>query len=436
MYFRTKNQNFSFFRIRNRGQAMIISVIFFLFISFATSIGLVSSVVREYQIVNEEFIDSKRSASLADSGIEDIFYRLKNSMSFDNTEDIMLNSNTSTVTVNNVSASKKTLTGVAAAYFRTRKSEVELNTGIKADFIFGLQAGLGGLVMQGSSSINGNVYANGPVVGLDNTIDGDVISAGASGLIDDITVGADAYAHSITDSTVSGDVYYQSINNTTVTGVAHSNFDDQVTLVMPITDATITALENVANAGGSVTCTDGSYTISANEEIGPKKVPCDLIVTGGVVTLSGHLWVEGNITMSGSASMVVKGSPLENESIAVIAHGADTSVGSKITISNSATFSGNGGTDSQVVLISQNNSAELLGVNDAIDFVLGATGDVIAYAPHGNIAIKGSVVGSQIAGYKVTVSNSALVSYDFGLVSPLFPTNTSIWNIRYWKQVQ
>ena len=53
---------------KNEGIAMLISVIFFLFISLAITGGLVSPSVREYKISND-IIKSRQSFFLSESGV-------------------------------------------------------------------------------------------------------------------------------------------------------------------------------------------------------------------------------------------------------------------------------------------------------------------------------------------------------------------------------
>ena len=63
----------------NKGSAMIIVVFFFVFISLTILIGIVTPVVREFQIASDNY-SSKKSYFIAESGVEDVMYRIKNSM--------------------------------------------------------------------------------------------------------------------------------------------------------------------------------------------------------------------------------------------------------------------------------------------------------------------------------------------------------------------
>src|SRR5438552_12157640 len=84
---------------RNSGAAMLIAVIFFLFISLAIISGLVTPTIREFRAANVN-LNSKKSYFLAESGSEDAVYRILNNMSIGNSENITLDSNSVTTAIN------------------------------------------------------------------------------------------------------------------------------------------------------------------------------------------------------------------------------------------------------------------------------------------------------------------------------------------------
>src|SRR3989344_2622065 len=173
---------------KNSGQAMLISVIFFIFISLAIISGLVSPTVREFKIAND-LIRSRQSLVLAESGSEDAYFRLKNAQSIGSSTSITLNGNTATTTITDSGYNEKTITALGDVSLRQRKNELVLNTGDGVSFNYGIQSGTGGFEI-GNATVNGNVYSNGIVIGANGAIiTGSVVSAGASGLIDNIDVG-------------------------------------------------------------------------------------------------------------------------------------------------------------------------------------------------------------------------------------------------------
>ena len=77
---------------KNGGAAMLISVVFFLFISLAIIAGLVSPTVREFKNASVN-LNSKKSYFLSESGSEDAAYRIINNMTIGSSETITLDSN-------------------------------------------------------------------------------------------------------------------------------------------------------------------------------------------------------------------------------------------------------------------------------------------------------------------------------------------------------
>ena len=77
---------------------MLLSIVFFLFISLAISFGLVSPSVRQYKIANN-LEKSNQSFFLSESAVEDTYYRLKEAMTVGTTNTLTLNGNSATATI-------------------------------------------------------------------------------------------------------------------------------------------------------------------------------------------------------------------------------------------------------------------------------------------------------------------------------------------------
>jgi hypothetical protein len=206
-----------------------------------------------------------------------------------------------------------------------------------------------------------------------------------------------------------------------VRGTSNPNSPDHGTAPLPISDAQINEWETIAATGGTAVCSSGSYQISSGSvTIGPIKIPCDFIVSGtSQVTIAGHIWVTGNITIQNSAA--IKMAPaLGAANVAIIADKPSNQLtSSKIAVKNTATFQNSGTAGSFIFLISQNNSAESGGSETAID--LGnSTATMVAYAAHGLIPLENTVSLKEVTAYKITMRNSANIIYDTGLPSAVF----------------
>ena len=411
-------------------------MIFFLVISVTIVVASSGTVISSRQVA-QNLIKSKASYFASEAGVEDVSYRIIKSKNYDNVETLTLDGYiASSVIVDSDGAKEVTATGNASSHIR--KIKTRLITGTGASFHYGVQVGGGGLVMTNSSRVDGNVFSNGPINGSNsNIINGDVISAGSSGLIAEVHTTGSAYAHSITDSTIGVDAYYQTISGTSVGGASHPGSPDQSTAPMPISDAKIEGWKSEALAGG-IHSSPCPYTISSTVSLGPKKIDCDLYISGSaVVTLNGNVWVSGNINFSNSAKVSINSS-LGDKAVTMIADKeANRSSSGQIYLSNSVEFFGTGSEKSYVLLISQNNSAETGGGNAAINMANSAQGKILLYAPHGMIYLSNSISVKEASAYKLQLANSASVIYETGIANLLFTSGPSGgYSIDNWQEIQ
>src|SRR3989338_10355702 len=96
---------------RNSGAAMLVSVVFFLFISLAIISGLVWPTVRQFKIAND-LLRSHQSLFLSESGVEDAYFRLKNAMTVDlypSLEVLTLNYSTADTLITDSGYNEKTI---------------------------------------------------------------------------------------------------------------------------------------------------------------------------------------------------------------------------------------------------------------------------------------------------------------------------------------
>ncbi len=167
------------------GAAMLISVVFFLFISLAIISGLVSPTIREYKN-STDLLRSRQSFFVSESGVEDAYFRLKLSKPIGSSTSITLNGATATTAIVNSGFNEKTITTLGNVDGRERTNEVTLSTGDGVSFGYGVQAGVGGFYMGSNSVVNGSVYSNGTITGA-GSITGTAASANTSALAADQT---------------------------------------------------------------------------------------------------------------------------------------------------------------------------------------------------------------------------------------------------------
>lgn len=420
----------------NQGQAMIAVVVILISIASAAVAGIVNPVVSNYRtVVGGAF--SRQSFFTAESGVEDSVYRLRSGKTVDPSETIFLGGAWATTSITTTGQSKiVNAVGEVDNYLRSLRSTLNLGRG--ASFNFGVQSDQGGFVMENSSSVRGNLYSNGSIIGSGSSIvRGDVISAGPNGLVDGIHATGTVYAHTIRNSLIEGDAYYQTITNTIVQGQSHPGSPDQATSSLPISDEIIEEWQAGALAGGVIS-TPCPYIINTTKTIGPVKINCNLEISGNpTVTIAGPIWVSGNITIKNNPVIKVA-SAIGGQSVALIADNQSNRLtSSKISLNNGAQFQGSGSAGSYVLLVSQNNSAESGGNERAIDVDNTVSGDLLLYSGHGEVGLDNSDELKQITGYRIRLRNSAEVEYELGIASLLFTSGPGgTWRIIDWFETE
>ncbi len=433
---RTRTTNYK------RGAAVMTVVFFFVFVTITISIGMTGPVVREYKNARD-FENSKETAYLAEAGIEDVLYRIKSGKQYDAEEVLVLNGNTVTTTVTDisiVSPVQKRVSAVANISGIVRKTSLTITTSAGVSFTVGVQVGNGGLQLDNNSTVTGNVYSAGNIVGQSkNKISGSVVSAGSTGSVTGIitTTGSSIYANTINDSIVGGDAYYKTIsNNSTVVGTRYPGSADQEPVPMPITEEMIYEWQADAASGvGPFTDPPDPCIISVDTTWSTRKITCTELRIEKTLTLKGMLWVVGDVTIKGGT--VILDETLEAQSAGIIAHNpAATSTSGKIKLETSANFLGSGDVGSYVMLLSRNNSEKLGGPEIAISLQQSATGAIFLYSNEGRVVLEQSADVKEVTAYKVHLKNSANVTYESGLTSIVFVgVPEGGWVVNDWKPI-
>lgn len=417
----------------NKGQAALTAVLFFIFIALALIGGF--AILAGGELQNAKTIEkSKQSYFFAEGAVEDALYRLISGKNMPGVVFYQEGTLTATTTVT-ADADTTTVETIGAQIDAWRKIKSALLESSGAAFNYGLQTGNGGFLMENTSKVTGNIYANGAIEGRNsNLVQGTIVSVGPDGVIDGVHATGTAYAHIIQNSTVDGDAYYQIISDTTVAGAEFPDSPDQPALPLPISDGTIAEWEQAAESGGIIDCSD-KYVIDDDIVLGPVKIACKLEIKGDpVITLGGMVWVY-DLDIQNSA--VIRLDPsLGRRSVAIIADNPDNRLtAGKIVIQNSVQFQNSGVDGSYVMLVSQNSSAENGGNERAVEFKNTASGDVLLYAAHGEVLMDNNNDLREITAYRVHLKNAAHVIYETGLVNLLFKSGPAGgWQIDNWQE--
>ncbi|MBI2049035.1 MAG: hypothetical protein HYT29_01175 [Parcubacteria group bacterium] len=422
----------------NRGQAAIIAVLFLMSAMLVVAGGFSSLALRQAKIVRTTGLGSQ-SYFLAEAGVEDAMYRLKTGRDISDMEQIVSDGTTVSTALTR-DGDIWSIRGEGNTKENIRAIAVSLTLGDEIQLNYGVQAGEGGFEIDNTASIVGNVFSNGPVDGANsNMVRGTVVSAGPLGFVEGIHATSSVYAQTIRDSFIEKDAYFQTIDGaTTVLGTKYPDSAPIATSTLPISDDTLDEWEAAAFTGGVIS-SPCPYEIDDADTLGPVKINCDLLVQGdGVLTLRGTVWVAGNVTVKNTSSVRIDPSVGE-KSVAIIARNpSDMLAGSRVEINNQASFAGTGAEDSYILVVSRNRSAEEGGSVRAIDIANQSdAGDLLVYAPHGEILIQNNTVLREVSGYKIHLKNSAEIAYKTGLANLLFDAGPSGgYDILEWKEVE
>ncbi|OGF04322.1 MAG: hypothetical protein A3H14_04230 [Candidatus Doudnabacteria bacterium RIFCSPLOWO2_12_FULL_49_8] len=332
-------------------------------------------------------------------------------------------------------------------------------------FNYGVQAGNGGLSMDNNSTVVGNIYSNGNIIGSNGArITGTAIVAGATGKIDNIRVDTNAIGHFLEDievggnatsasllrGDVDGDVVSDTISSCSIDGNATfdsktscsidgtqttpnpDNFQDPEVMPFPISDEQIDAWESEAEAGGVIS----SYSLSngASASLGPKKINGNLTLSNNVtLTLTGTIWVTGSITLS-NGSIIKLASSYGNLSGVLLAGVDESSSAGLISFNNNSEAQGSGTAGSYILVLSKRNNTTA----NAIAISNNAN-SMILYAADGVVEVSNNAALKEITANKIHLSNGASVTYESGLASPLFSSGPGGgWEIQdqSWQLLQ
>ena len=203
---------------------------------------------------------------MAESGLEDLSYRLIKGKNYNTAEVLSLDGFFATTTIADISGAKEiTATGTASKMVRKSKIKLKKNNGVS--FSLRSSSGRRGIIMENNSQVLGNVFSSGPVAGENsNLVKGDIISVGPAGTINGVHATGTVYAHYISNSDIDKDAYYTTISNTTVDGIKYPGSPDRATSSLAITDAMIEDWKTAAAV--SVISSPCPYKINSNATIG------------------------------------------------------------------------------------------------------------------------------------------------------------------------
>jgi len=174
------------------GFAAVLSTLIIMGIVVIIISGVSLTTILEQKITRNT-VKSAQAYYAAESGIEDSLYRIISDKNYQATNNLEINNASATINITDVGGQKNiVVNGEEADRFRNLQVSLEVTAETFA-FYYGAQIGEGGLTMGNGSSIQGSVYANGNIVGGNNTtITGDAWVGNAPTSADQQSQTADA----------------------------------------------------------------------------------------------------------------------------------------------------------------------------------------------------------------------------------------------------
>ena len=378
------------------GQILIVGIIFMTVILILSA--ALFSRVTNYIRFNSNDITREQATNLAEAGLEKALWQLNQTAGSytGETGTALGTTGTFEVAITNKSSNLKTITSTGHVpnkanprAKRTIKVDVNLSNE-QISFRYAVQVGTGGLTMANSSKIVGNVYSN---------KSGESITGSGTSSIQ-----GDAYAVGTVSSP-----------DPSITGIKREN---QPASDMP----TINYQEWIDAAtldGSNTQICSPTCNISSNTSIGPKKYAGNLTISNNAtVTITGPIYVTGNLIISQGGTQIKLDEGFESSSTTLLVDGT-------IAISQGATFNTTSANPKGYILVATRStsptavSLENQGVN------------AIVYALQGGASLSQTAHTTSLVANSLSLSQSASLTYDQGLAGAQFSTGPGgSWTIK------
>lgn len=416
-----KNNNFN----EQTGFAAIYIVIIILGVISYIVVSTTFATLNELEIARNT-VKSNQAYYAAEAGIEDAILRLEKNMRRANPLTFTVGEGSSTTAVSDIIGGARAIIAEGDVLNRIRKVSVAYQISTqKASFYYGAQVGDGGVIMQNGSKVKGNIFSNGSVVGL-GTITGTAVVAGNGNKIEDLTVEADARAHSCKDSTISGTLTYVSggsVQSCTAGEVVDGGPNEIQPQDFPITQSMINSWESEAETAGIIS---GDLTVDEDTSLGPVKIEGNLLVKNATLTVTGTIWATGTFDTGNNVEVRLDEDSYGDLSGVLMADG-------NVQIRNNAILEGTSSPSSYLLIIS--NSSSLLENNPAINVKNNALGSIL-FSPNGLMVINNNVKLIEATAYQLLLKNNAEIEYEIGLSSLEFTSGPEgSWEVASWKEV-
>ncbi len=418
------------FTCRQAGQIFILSLIVLTLVLINTTL-IISNALLLSQTSNYS-IKSFQAGYLAEAGVDKAIASLNKSPgSYNGEPKTLLGEGEFEVKISNLGSNKLIeSTGYIpnkASPKAKRSVKIQISKGEGISFIYGVQVGEGGLLMQNNSLVKGiggtlgNIYSNGSVV-MENgaRITGDAYSATQITGTSLARIEGNAHASSLNGIAIYKDAYYlqqssiivsgQSCDNLNLNTHCHPGSPVPSIKPMPITAEDISRWTASAKEGGEQSSINGCIAT-----LGPKKINGFVKITNNcTTTVKTPVWITGDLELDNGAVMNLDSSYGINSGVIV--------VNGKIKLSNNGRLQGSGSQGSYMMGLSTLDS-KTSGVV-AIEADNGSISSIL-YAGDGIILLKNNASLQEVTGWKIQLDNNATIEYKSGLADQFFSSGPS-----------
>lgn len=314
---------------------------------------------------------------------------------------------------------------------------------------YAIVVGDGKIYFENNSMILGNVYSNSDILPGNNGAIGNIfgnvwVAKGAT--INRANVAKNVYSKNIIKSNIAQNAYYQNIDELSLVGGSicpnencYPASPEPTEKKFPISDEDVLIWKNeIINGGEGVISENltacpqdlpGSYyCITSDTVLGEQKISSNLFIgNNAVLTLTGNIWVEGDINLSNNGKIVIDSS-LGDASVIIICDG-------KMEVGNNYLISGSGDPKSYVVLLSTNNS---LDYDSPAVYSSNNSDSVIFVALHGLLRAKNNGSINAVVAEGLYIEQNSQVTYN-EMLKFLYIPGTNIKPIEIvagsWKEL-
>jgi len=422
-------------RYSQGGYVVVLNTLIFVviasFVVYAISYPLLST-----NRAVDQLLHSKRAFIVSESATNETLYKIKNNISVPNSDTLELGGIEAHTNLTS-GFGGRTIKTTATDLDVTRIIEVDLAESSGVSFNYGMQTGQGGFELNGGTKINGNVYSNGNILGFGGaTITGSAIVASSPGRLgeingqqyDQLTVTGDVWAHKISGVHANGIIYCQT--SSYVNKGCNTSRPDPVEQPFPISDSEIESWKEAASLGviknGNVTVgpwPDQKVTMGVTKINGNLKVN-----SGGSLTMSGTLWVTGDLNIESGG--IYLASTMGADSGIIVVDG-------KVNITGGGHIEGNGIPGNYILVVTTSSCPTGPNCNGQNAITLsGGAGSVIVNAQKGTARLTGGAQVNQLTANKVIMDGGTGVDYKTGLIDMNFNSGPSgSWRVSQWKEI-